>query len=355
MSLKLQLESLDDRLVPATLYDLTAAGASATLPSGAIVQQTDAQPTGTGVIQSFVRVQGAANGGGSEQGYNTDARPLQFNENKSPVFTRSLQVGDVPVITVGGVAYREFLLDVNQKASASKISLDEVRVYTCGQPKLTEYNAITKTLAGMATRFDLDANGDVAVILDARLNSGSGSGDMFLLVPNTAFAGTAPTDYIYLYSKFGVQAGATANGGFEEWAVRETDGGTTTPEGTASISGRVFLDLDTNGVFDTNSGDAPLVGVTIQLSGVNDLGQTVTLTTTTNADGTYSFTNLRAGTYTIAEVVLPPEYAGLQDGDDYIGTINGSSNGEVGAEQFYGIVIADGEHGLEYNFTERWE
>jgi hypothetical protein len=33
----------------------------------------------------------------------------------------------------------------------------------------------------------------------------------------------------------------------------------------------------------------------------------------------------------------------------------GFSNGEVGDEQFYGIVIADGEHGIDYNFTERWE
>jgi hypothetical protein len=62
------LEQLDERLVPATMVDLTARGASAVVDGGAIVRQVDAQPTGTGHIHSFVRVQGAANGGGGEPG-----------------------------------------------------------------------------------------------------------------------------------------------------------------------------------------------------------------------------------------------------------------------------------------------
>src|SRR5262245_2727183 len=91
----LDLETLGDRLVPA--IDLTTAGATAELDNEAIVQQTDAQPTGTGYIRAFVRVQGAAPGGGSEEGYNTEARPLQFDENKSPQFTRSLTLDKVPL------------------------------------------------------------------------------------------------------------------------------------------------------------------------------------------------------------------------------------------------------------------
>src|SRR5688572_16740076 len=99
----LTLSSLDDRLVPATLVDLTTVGTH--LPVGdALVHQTDAQPTGTGFIHSFVRFQGAASGGGSEQGYNTTARPLQFDENKSPSFTRSLTVGAVPRQVINNVA-----------------------------------------------------------------------------------------------------------------------------------------------------------------------------------------------------------------------------------------------------------
>jgi len=82
-STNLSAEQLDDRLVPsATVLDLTTHAAEV-VTDGFIARQTDAQPTGTGFIDSFVRVQGAASGGGSEQGYNTTARPLQFDENKA--------------------------------------------------------------------------------------------------------------------------------------------------------------------------------------------------------------------------------------------------------------------------------
>src|SRR5262245_6236332 len=112
-----ELRSLDDRIVPSTMIDLTTPGSDGTA-NGAIYQQCDAQPTGTGVIRSFVRVQGAASGSSVEQGYNTDGRPLQFDENKSPQFTRSLTLGDVPIVSVDGVDYRQFLLDINQRSSS---------------------------------------------------------------------------------------------------------------------------------------------------------------------------------------------------------------------------------------------
>ncbi len=80
---RLSLETLDGRDVPSATLDLTAAG-SAGQVNGAQFRQTDAQPTGTGLINSFVRIQGA----GVEAGYNTDARPLQFQEKGGQKFTR---------------------------------------------------------------------------------------------------------------------------------------------------------------------------------------------------------------------------------------------------------------------------
>ena len=345
----MSLESLGERLVPsATQLDLTSRGAVASAPSGAIVEQTDAQPTGTGVIHSFLRVQGAASGGKSEQGYNTDARPLQFDENKSPQFTRSLRAGDVPTVHVGGIAYREFLLDINQRSSSSRLSVDEVRLYLANQPNLTGYDATAKTLAGGAAAFDLDAGGDVSIMLDARLNSGSGSGDMFLLVPETAFAGATADTFVYLYSKMGDQGVATANGGFEEWAVRSAP---STPAGTASLSGYVYVDADISHSF--NVGDGGLANVTIHLTGIDDLGKSVDLFTTTAADGSYSFTGLRAGTYSLTET-LPPAIAGMYlPGTDSVGTINGTSNGSVGGRDLLqGITLGDGQSGINYNFGE---
>ena len=77
-------------------------------------------------------------------------------------------------------------------------------------------------------------------MLDYNLNSGSGSGDMFAYIPESAFVGADP--YVYLYSEFGFDAGADA--GPEEWAVRmiaETTTGTVVPVPTAVLLGMLGL------------------------------------------------------------------------------------------------------------------
>src|SRR5262249_26536804 len=155
-------------------FDLTAAGAHNAF-DGALIRQSAPQPTGTGVIHSFVRLQPGGNVN-VEQGYNTDARPLQFDENKSPTFTRSLQLGEAPIVVIDGVAYRGLLLDLNQKASSPRVSLDELRLYVSDSPTLKGYAPCTKHLGGVAPVLDLDADGDNPILLDARLSHGSGSG-----------------------------------------------------------------------------------------------------------------------------------------------------------------------------------
>lgn len=345
---QLSVETLDDRLVPAVLDLTNPSAVSAVSANGFIAQYTHAQPTGTGVIQSFVRVQGAASGGGSEQGYNTSARPLQFDENKSPEFTRDLTVGQVPVVNVDGVNYRQFLLDINQKASSPLLSLDEVRIFLDSRAGVTGYDPTTHTLAGNAPVFDLDAGpqGDVSILLNARLNNGSGSGDMYLLVPDSAFANADLSTHVYLYSKMGEQQGATANGGFEEWSVR-TNGTSALPPGTGSVSGMVYLDADGSQTF--TPGDTGIAGVMVQLQGVNDAGQTVVLTAFTDANGNYSFTGLRAGTYSILE--FQPD--GYLDGADNLGTVNGQTDGLVGNDQFFDVYLPAGAAGIDYNFGEQ--
>ncbi|MDB5305954.1 MAG: hypothetical protein JWO38_156 [Gemmataceae bacterium] len=345
----LTVEALDDRLVPATVLDLThPAQVSTVSANGFVAQFTHTQPTGTGVIQSFVRIQGAASGGGIEQGYNTTARPLQFDENKSPQFTRALTVGEVPTVSVNGVTYRQFLLDINQKSSSPLLSVDEVRIFLDTVPNDTGYDPAAKTLAGKAPVFDMDAGpqGDVSVLLDARLNSGSGSGDMFLLIPDTAFANADLGTYVYLYSKMGGQPGATANGGFEEWSVRTSGTTNVLPPGTASISGVVYLDADHSGTL--TPGDTGIGGVTVELRGVNDAGQTVVLLTTTDSNGNYSFTGLRTGTYSILET----QPAGYLDGAENLGTVNGQADGLIGADQFYDVYLPVGATGINYDFGE---
>ncbi len=77
--------------------------------------------------------------------------------------------------------------------------------------------------------------------------------------------------------------------------------------GTGSIGDRVWFDINGDGVQD--AGEPGFVGVPVQLDVDLDGDGTseVTLSTTTGANGIYSFTNLPAGTYTVR--VTPP--AGL--------------------------------------------
>lgn len=343
---KLRAESLDDRLVPAALVDLTSYGSSG-IANGAIFRQADPQPTGSGVIHSFVRIQGS----GVEQGYNTDARPLQFDENKSPTFTRSLAVGDVPVVHVGNTDYREFMLDINQKSSSPLLSLDELRLYIGGARNLTGYNSTTNSLAGLTPAYDMDGAGDATVKMDYRLNPGSGGGDMFVLIPNSAFAGSSPNSFVYLYSKFGGSWGA--NSGFEEWAVRQGCGCAPQPaQQTSSLSGLVYIDNDGLPGYAAGA-DIPVAGVQMTLLDGN--GNIVQMTTS-GADGTYTFTNLGAGTYTIQKGTLDPNVydpSVYYDFGNSVGTVNGSLDGSYnGPTSISQITLGLGQNGISYNFIE---
>jgi hypothetical protein len=299
-----QIERLEDRLVP-TVLDLTTVGASGMINS-AVFDQFTQHPAGSGVLNSFVKL---STNNAIEQGYNTDFRPTQFNEDNTGTFTRALKLANVPtVIAPGGMAYYEFLLDVNQSSSASLISLDELRLYltnpsTVDPNLLHNYNPTTHTLQDDAGTlyspvYDLNPTSDVNYIkLDANLSSGSGGGDMLALIPVSTL-GTDLNQYVYLYSEFGVHF--ANNGGPDEWAVANLP--------TGSISGSVFIDTNFNGVRDT--GEPGQAGVTVFLdannNGILDPGEASTVTSA--SDGSFSFSNLLAGTYHVREV-LPAEYA----------------------------------------------
>jgi len=81
---------------------------------------------------------------------------------------------------------------------------------------------------------------------------------------------------------------------------------------TASIWGMKFNDLNNNGV---NNGDPGLPGWTILLK--NASNNIVIRTTTTNAQGWYSFTNLAPGSYIVGESVQPSWTQTLPSGGVY--------------------------------------
>jgi hypothetical protein len=324
------VERLEERLaLSGTPLDLTTRG-SAGMINDAIFRQYDARPTGTGVINSFVRLQAAGAKATVEQGYNTDARPLQFDENKSPQFTRSLHLGDVPLVNIGGVPYREFLLDINQKSSQPLLSLDELRLYVSDSASLTGYNAAAKTLGGLAPVYDLDAGGDNWVKLDYRLNSGSGAGDMLFYVPDRLFGASGSAANVYLYSKFGVNL--AGNAGFEEWAAGKS---LLTPA-NGGISGTIYHDANENGVRDEGEEAMPDVTVFLDVNG-NGQFDSGDIYTTTDANGQYAFSSLPTGQFTSYTVgVVPPNDTWYTTTNDFV-TVSLILDGQQATNVDFGI------------------
>lgn len=190
----------------AATLDLTQAGDSGYIDDAFFLQFDPDSSTGTGVIESFLRIQAK----GVEQGYNTDARPVEYDEHTDP-FTHSLLLTDVPLVTLDdGVTYREFLLDLNENGPGKLISLDQLQISLQATGDMDDYSTIFSSPV-------YDLGDDSWIMMNYDLNAGSGSGDVLAYIPDSLFEGVSG-DYVYLYSEFGAQAATDA--GFEEWAVR---------------------------------------------------------------------------------------------------------------------------------------
>jgi len=206
--------------------DLTYAGATYTGADGVIWNQIITQPTGTGYIDPFLRVQK----NDVEEGFNTDfgspfdpvgghSAPL---DDKTGIWTHDLKLSALAVRNVGGVDYYVFSCDINEpNGNQSLLSLDELRIYTSATGMADTY---ANMVAGSTLRYDMDAVTDQDVYLDYDLAAGSGQRDFEVLIPTSKFAAAASTDFLYLYCKFGATGGDLGAGsnfdsgdGFEEW------------------------------------------------------------------------------------------------------------------------------------------
>ncbi len=111
----------------------------------------------------------------------------------------------------------------------------------------------------------------------------------------------------------------------------------------AQVAGTVFSDYNNDGT--ENGPDQGIAGVTITLTGTDGNGQPVNRTTTTAADGSYSFTGLLPGDYTITET----QPAAYFDGKDILGSAGGTNTVK---NQFEAIVLGGNQSGIGYNFAE---
>ncbi len=108
----------------------------------------------------------------------------------------------------------------------------------------------------------------------------------------------------------------------------------------ASISGTTFHDLDDDGVRD--DGENAIAGVTIAL--LDEFGGVVD-STVTDADGSYVFDGLLAGTYSVVET----QPASYNDGIDTAGDLGGDTSTD---DTIAGIVLGAGREATGYDFAE---
>ncbi len=118
-------------------------------------------------------------------------------------------------------------------------------------------------------------------------------------------------------------------------------------DSTASISGYVYVDVNDNGVMDTS--DWAISGAEIQLSSQGSTAVTIAYSKT---DGSYAFTGLGAGTYSVT--MLTPC---CQPGTTTMGVLqdavgNSLPPGTATQGQFSDITVAAGNTGTNYNFGE---
>src|SRR5262249_5766330 len=88
----------------------------------------------------------------------------------------------------------------------------------------------------LSTTPNYDMNGGANKYrVDISSQNGSGSGDMYVLVPVSDIGNSGN---LYLYAGFGADAnsnGFTPNDGFEEWYANEGSNGTTVPDSGSTV------------------------------------------------------------------------------------------------------------------------
>ena len=225
----------------AIIIDLTAtptsAGASVTTSDGVVWSQTDQQPTGTGVIKPFLRIQDSSSPAGRvTEGYNTSIAPLPMDD----LGTADQWVHNVLFATVDtSSGFVKLLLDANQTGSNPALTLSKLVVWRSNAADNTATSLAQLTAQLGTPAYNMDASlGDSQVNLAVQntngfdANNGSGSGDLYVNIPASKFTGTGA--YLVLYSEFGDGSNPNYynNDGYEEWAVKTgpqsvPDGGST--------------------------------------------------------------------------------------------------------------------------------
>ena len=153
---------------------------------------------------------------------------------------------------------------------------------------------------------------------------------------------TQPAGYADDVDTAGTLGGTLGNDVVRDVPVRGADAGTGYDflERGASVAGLVYEDLDDDGVRD--GGEPALEGVTLTLTGAGSPDRT----TTTDANGAWSFSGLPAGTYAVTET----QPTGYLDGRETRGDAGGTL---APPDTVSGIALGDGQVAAGYLFGEQ--
>lgn len=192
---------------------------------------------GSGVINPFLGTQVGGNGG-VEFGVSTDIPnvnilPLDDKRDNANTFTQTFRLNQLGFVTVGGVDYFDFFLDINEPNGQDTrfLSIDTLRIW--GRTGINPDASFLLDNTNVTSLADLDLLPNLSLvyalgpantlILDYDLFAGSGLGyDLSFLIPTLEFAGLAPNSRILFSVGYGgadaVVPGSLAQDGFEEWA-----------------------------------------------------------------------------------------------------------------------------------------
>lgn len=120
----------------------------------------------------------------------------------------------------------------------------------------------------------------------------------------------------------------------------------------SQAQGLVWSDFNNDG--EVNFGERAIAGATVELTGLDERGNAVTQSTTSDANGVYAFIDLRpsnAAGYTLRE----SQPAGYVDGLDVLGQVNGVTVGNASVNDTFSAVAVPRPASIaeNYNFGER--
>jgi hypothetical protein len=216
---------------PITVEDLTPGSPASGGPlNGGFVFAIDPQSTGTGVLDPFLREQISNDKKGPEQGINTSINNPPLDDKGGP-WTHDLLVSALAPVTFNNQQYYKFTLDANQDGNGP-ISLTQFKIFvTPGSP----FTQTSDLLNLLSTTPNFDMNGGANQYrVDISSQNGSGSGDMYFLVPVSDIGNSGN---LYLFAEFGTDAnknGFGPNDGFEEWNATEGQHGTV-PDSASTV------------------------------------------------------------------------------------------------------------------------